>query len=167
MNAVEKHLIALVAKTAGDGGRGLSQALAAVVAEVAPFDRGELAFLREGGVERWPLLGDAAVSGDDLVRHVAVHPVPVRIDDLPEAEPFPHTRERLLALGLRSLLALPISSAGGPEGVLVIARDYGWAFAGASLRVLEPIAAMAGLCIEKTLQLAGASAGRPVRPIRP
>jgi hypothetical protein len=166
MNVVEKRLLALVAKTTGDGGRGLCEALALVVADVSPFDRGELAFVRAGSVERWPLAGDAPVCGDDLVRHIAAHPAPVRIDELHEAESFPRTHERLVALGLRSLLALPISDCGGPEGAVVIARDYGWAFAGASLRLLEPIAAMAGLCLEKTLLLSNGAASRRVRPIK-
>jgi hypothetical protein len=166
MNAVETRLIELVAATTGDGGVSLRVALAHVLAEVAPFDRGELAFLREGRVERWPLRGDGAVSGDDLIRHVAAHPALVRIDHIGEAEPFPATREAMEAQGLRSVLALPTFGAGGPEGAIVLARDYGWAFAGASLRLLEPIAAMAGLCVEKTLLLSGNDEGRRIRPIR-
>lgn len=166
MNAVETQLLSLVAATTGDGGAELRRRLAAVVAEIAPFDCGELAVVREGRVERWLLAGEAAVSGDDLVRHLAAHPAPVRFDDLHEAEPFPNTRDRLVEQGLRSLLAIPVSGAGGPEGAIVIARDYGWAFAGASLRVLVPIASMAGLCIERSLLLSGSEGGRRLRPIR-
>jgi GAF domain-containing protein len=160
---LEKRLIGLVDATRADGGKALRGALREDLQVLAPFDRGEVAFLREGRVDRWRLDdGPGPVSGDDLVRHIAAHPVTVRLDDLHDAEPFPGTLESLEALGLRSLLALPLSTSGGLEGALVVARDYGWAFAGASLRVLVPLAEMAGLCVDRALQLT-ASGARPIR----
>jgi hypothetical protein len=55
--------------------------------------------------------------------------------------------------GLRCLLALPLASAGGPDGAVVLARNFGWAFAGAPLGFLLPVAGMAGLCLERALAL--------------
>lgn len=160
---LEKRLIGLVAATRGDGGKALRGALREDLLALAPFDRAEVAFLREGRVDRWRLDdGSGPVSGDDLARHLAAHPVPVRFDDLHDAEPFPGTQETLEGQGLRSLLALPLSTAGGLEGALVVARDYGWAFAGASLRTLVPLAEMAGLCVDRALQLT-ASGARPIK----
>ncbi len=151
---LEARLIGLVAATKGDSGLALREALRADLQVLAPFDRGEAAFLRAGQVVRWSLdAGGDSVSADDLVRHIAAHPVVVRIDELHEAEPFPKTRSSLTALGLRSLLALPLSGAGGAEGALVLARDYGWGFAGASLRRLLPFASMAGLCLDRAFLL--------------
>lgn len=152
MVSVEQDLLRLVAAVRVRGGEGMRETLADILDTLAPFDRAEVAFLREGEVVRWGLRGtQAPVSGDDLVRHMAAHPVTVRIDHLLEAEPFPATRERLEAAGLRSLLALPITE--GLEGTVVLARDFGWAFAGASLRRLEPVAAMAGLLVDVAQRL--------------
>jgi hypothetical protein len=174
---LETCLIGLVAATKGDSGLALREALCEQLQALAPFDRGEIAFLRAGKVVRWSLdRNDAGVSADDLVRHVAAHPIVVRVDELDEAEPFPKTQGAMQALGLRSLLALPLCGAGGIEGVLVVARDYGWAFAGASLRKLVPLASMAGLCVDRVLLLSEAAAPEPsggstvgprlIRPIR-
>jgi hypothetical protein len=160
---LERRLVGLVAATHGDGGKALRAALRSELQVLAPFDRGEVAFLREGRVDRWRLDDEAeCVSGDDLVRHVAAHPAPVRIDHLLEAEGFPGTQEILEGLGLKSLLALPLAEAGGLEGALILARDYGWAFAGASLRALVPLASLTGLCVDLVLQLT-ASGARPTR----
>jgi GAF domain-containing protein len=160
---LERRLIGLVAATLGDGGKALRRALRADLGELAPYDRGEVAFLRDERIDRWRLDDDPeAVAGDDLVRHLAAQPAPVRIDDLHESEPFAQTCASMENLGLRSLLALPLSDAGGVVGALVLARDYGWAFAGAPLRVLLPIAAMTGLCVDRALQLT-LSGARPTR----
>jgi hypothetical protein len=154
MVSVEQDLLRLVAAVGARGQAGMREALAEILGALAPFDSAEIAFLREGEVVRWGLGPTTApVTGDDLVRHIASHPVSLRIDHLLEAEPFPATRERLEASGLRSLLALPMTPTAGCEGAVVVARDYGWAFAGASLRRLEPIAAMAGLLIDVALKM--------------
>ena len=174
---LETCLIGLVAATKADSGEALREALREQLQVLAPFDRGEVAFLRAGQVVRWSLdRHDEGVSADDLVRHVAAHPVVVRLDELHEAEPFPKTQGTLEALGLRSLLALPLSGAGGVEGILVVARDYGWGFAGASLRKLVPLASMTGLCVDRVLLLSESTAPEPsgerppvrrlIRPIR-
>jgi hypothetical protein len=156
MVSVEQDLLRLVAAIRGGGGESLRRTLTEILVAAAPFDRAEIAFLREGGIVRWGLGGTAApVAGDDLVRHVAAHPVSVRLDHIEEAEPFPATQERMRAQGQLSLLALPITTEGGIEGAIVLARDYGWAFAGASLRRLRPIALMTGLLLDVTQQLRG------------
>ena len=167
---LETCLIGLVAATKADSGLALREALREQLQALAPFDRGEVAFLRGGQVVRWSLdRGADGVSADDLVRHVAAHPVVVRVDELHEAEPFPKTQAAMQALGLRSLLALPLSGAGGVEGVLVLARDYGWGFAGASLRRLAPLASMTGLCVDRALLLSesrGPEAPEEPAPVR-
>jgi hypothetical protein len=156
MVSVEQDLLRLVAAIREGGGDSLRRALTEILVSTAPFDRAEIAFVREGDVVRWGLGGTTApVAGDDLVRHVAAHPVSVRLDHLAEAEPFPATLERMRAQGQLSLLALPIANEGGIEGAIVLARDYGWAFAGASLRRLRPIALMTGLLLDVTQQLRG------------
>lgn len=154
MVSVEQDLLQLVAAVRQGGGEGMREALAEILGRAAPFDRAEIAFLREGEIVRWGLAGTRQpVAGDDLVRHVAAHPASVRIDHRLEAEPFPGTLERLDAQGLVSLLALPITSEGGFEGAIVLAREYGWAFAGAPLRRLRPIAQMIGLLLDVTQQI--------------
>ncbi len=154
MVSVEQDLLHLVSAVRTGGGEGMRQALSAILGAVAPFDRAEIAFLREGEVVHWALGGTRGpVAGDDLVRHVAAHPVSVRVDHREEAEPFPSTAERMDAQGLASLLALPINGEGGIEGAIVLARSYGWAFAGAPLRRLRPIAVMTGLLLDVAQQL--------------
>jgi hypothetical protein len=154
MVSVEQDLLRLVAAVGARGQAGMCEALAEILGALAPFDNGEVAFLREGEVVRWGFgPRTVPVTGNDLVRHLASHPAILRIDHLLEAEPFPATRECLEAAGLRSLLALPITPTAGYEGALVVAREYGWAFAGASLRRLEPIAAMVGLLLDVALRL--------------
>jgi hypothetical protein len=83
--------------------------------------------------------------------HVIARREALRLDDLRELGPYPRTRERMSALGLRSLLILPLNAAGGCEGAIVLARDFGWAFAGASLRVLWGVAGITGLCLEQAI----------------
>jgi hypothetical protein len=174
---LETCLLGLVAATKADSGLALREALCEQLQALAPFDRGEVAFMHAGQVVRWSLGGsEGRVSADDLVRHVAAHPVVVRVDERHEAELFPNTQLAMDALGLRSLLVLPLSGAGGVEGVLVLARDYGWGFAGASLRKLVPLASMVGLCVDRALLLSERRAPeapvepppvrRPIRPIR-
>ena len=50
-------------------------------------------------------------------------------------------------------MALPMGGAGGPDGAVVLARDFGWAFAGAPLGFLAPVAGLTGLCLERALAL--------------
>ena len=126
MVSVEQDLLRLVAAVGARGRAGMCEALAEILGALAPFDNGEVAFLREGEVVRWGFgPRTVPVTGNDLVRHLASHPVSLRIDHLLDAEPFPATRECLEAAGLRSLLALPITPTAGYEGALVVAREYG------------------------------------------
>ena len=85
--------------------------------------------------------------------HLSVCPQPVRVDDLPEVADFPRTQALLRARGLQSLLLFPLTSPGGPEGAIVLARTFGWAFAGAPLGQLQTLARMSGLCLERALAL--------------
>ncbi|HET7292291.1 MAG TPA: hypothetical protein VFM88_07695 [Vicinamibacteria bacterium] len=159
MISVEHELLRLVAAVGERGAAGMRETLAEILGATAPFDSGEIAFLRNGEVVRWALgATQGPVAGDDLVRHVVNHPVSLRIDHLLEAEPFPATHERLEAAGLRSLLVLPITAREGFEGAIVLAREYGWAFAGASLRRLEPVAAMVGLLLAVAQKLTNGTA---------
>ena len=147
-------LLRLVAATSWDGGAGLVHALSEVIREATPFDAGEVAVAQPIEFRRWSLTDDESdVVESDLLMHVGVCGRPVRVDDLPEVVDFPRTLALLRARGLQSLLLFPLASPGGPEGAIVLARTFGWAFAGAPLGHLWPIARMGGLCLERALAL--------------
>ena len=154
-------LLALAGAVAPDGGRGVGRALRAILAAAAPSDAAEAVLRRPEG---WACCrlddGDADVAAADLLERVRALRAPLRLDDLPEAAAFPETQRRMAALGLRSLLAVPFAGparphlpAAGPEGAIVLARRYGWAFAGASLHVLWPVARLAGQAFELAIAL--------------
>ncbi|MFI5182806.1 MAG: hypothetical protein ACHQNV_00290 [Vicinamibacteria bacterium] len=150
--SLEEKLLALVASVTWDGGDQLIRALRPMLAEVAPFDCGEVALARPIGHERWALTDDEApLASEDLL--LRLEEEPLRIDDLPQALPFPRTHARMAGAGLRSLLALPLSPGDGPIGAVVLAHRDGWAFAAASLHTLAPLARMTGLCIERAVVL--------------
>ena len=147
-------LLRLVAATSWDGGAGLVHALSEVVREATPFDAGEVAVAQPVEFRRWSLTDDETdVVESDLLLHVGVSARPVRVDDLPEVVDFPRTHALMRERGLQSLLLFPLASPGGPEGAIVLARTFGWAFAGAPLGYLWPIARMSGLCLERALAL--------------
>lgn len=147
-------LLGLVAATSWDGGAGLVHALASAIREATPFDAGELAVAQPVEFRRWSLTDDEEdVVAADLLLHVGAAGRPVRVDDLPEVVDFPHTQALLRKRGLQSLLLFPLGSPGGPEGAIVLARTFGWAFAGAPLGYLWPLARMGGLCLERALAL--------------
>ncbi|HET9315510.1 MAG TPA: hypothetical protein VFQ51_07950 [Vicinamibacteria bacterium] len=147
-------LLRLVAATSWDGGAGLIRALAEVIREATPFDAGEVAVAQPVEFRRWSLTEDERdVVESDLLLHVGVCARPVRVDDLPEVADFRRTHALMRERGLQSLLLFPLASPGGPEGAIVLARTYGWAFAGAPLGHLWPIARMSGLCLERALAL--------------
>jgi GAF domain-containing protein len=147
-------LLRLVAATSWDGGAGLVHALSEVIREATPFEAGEVAVAQPVEFRRWSLTDDEQdVVESDLLLHVGSCGRPVRVDDLPEVADFPRTHALLRARGLQSLLLFPLASPGGPEGAIVLARTYGWAFAGAPLNHLWPIARMSGLCLERALAL--------------
>jgi hypothetical protein len=147
-------LLALAAATTWDGGDGVVSTLRTELAALAPFDAGELAVFMPTGYRRWTFTGEEEpVAGDDLLLYLGRREAPLRIDQPDEAEAFPETAARLHRRGLMSLLAVPLNSAGGPEGGVVLARRFGWAFAGTSMRAVSVSVAMAGLCLERSLAL--------------
>ncbi len=151
---IEEKLLALVASASWDGGEGVVSTLLPMLQEVAPFDAGEVAVLRPIGFDRWTLTDDdSPVAAEDFLLHMSGADEPLRIDELSELERWPRTRDALKERGLRSLLALPLSPAGGPEGAVVLARRQGWAFVAVWLHVLTPLVSMTGLCLERAAAL--------------
>ena len=147
-------LLALVASTSWDGGTELLRTLGATLEKWAPFDTGEVALYDGKEIKRWSLAEpEDWLAASDLVLHVSLEKAPLRVDDLHELDPFPRTQGRMRSCGLRCLLALPLASAGGPNGAVVLARSFGWAFAGAPMGFLSPVVGMAGLCLERSLAL--------------
>jgi len=152
MDLAEKLLV-LAASADADGGQGLLRALRGILGETAPFDAGEAVLRVEGALVRWRLdEREGELLGDDMLRHVTGLRAPLRLDDLHELVSFPETQRRLEAAGMRSLLVLPLH--GGEEhGVVALARRYGWAFVGASLHALWPVAGMAGIALRHSVLL--------------
>lgn len=147
-------LLALVASTSWDGGDELARTLRRILEKCAPFDAGEIGLCDGKDIMRWSLTDeDDEVAASDLLLHVSAQKAPLRFDDVPEVGAFPRTQSRMRSRGLRCMLALPLSSAGGPDGAVVLARTFGWAFAGAPLRFLSPVVGMTGLCLERALAL--------------
>jgi hypothetical protein len=156
-------LLALAASIDGDGGHGVCKTLGLLLRDTAPFDVGEVVLRQGEGFHRFPFGGDERpVAGDDLVRHVLANGAALRLDDPRDLEPFPATRERMAPGGLKSALVLPLGvtlhvqasrPAAEPNGVLIVARRHGWAFVGASLHFLGPVAAMAGMALDRALVL--------------
>jgi hypothetical protein len=164
--ALPEPLLALASAVVDDGGGTVLSVLEAILADAAPFDVAEVALRRGGVSERFHLSPGrdvASFTADDVLDRVMADGA-LRLDDLGEADPFPRTRERMKAEGLRSLLAVPFA-AGGAEGMVALGRRQGWAFVGASLHVLGPIVSMAGLALDRSLALTRtAQAARETRP---
>jgi len=151
---INERLLGLVAAISSDGGEALLKSLARILREMGPYEAGEVVLLNPEGIRRWPLVGRREpFAGEALLRHTASRDSPLRADDLPDLHRYPETRRRMSELGFRSLLGVPLSFAGGPEGALVISGRHGWAFAGVASRDLLPIAGMTGLCLERALAL--------------
>ncbi len=165
---ISDGLLALAGAVAPDGGRAVGQTLRALLQHAAPFDAAEAVLRRREGWAHCRLDdGEAQIAGEDVLAHVVRLRAPLRLDDLPEAAAFPETHRRLSALNLRSLLAIPFSAgtdadgaplsgdpaARGPEGAVVLARRFGWAFAGTSLHFLWPVAGLAGRAFELAVAL--------------
>src|SRR5258708_37021655 len=150
---LSETLLLLVGAVAPDGGRGVGQALRAILEEAVPFDAAEAVLYRPGGWAHSRLDdGDGGFAGDDLLSRLATLRAPLRIDDLPEAASLPETERRMSALGLRSLLAIPFA-AGAPSrgapfhrpgGGDLPLRRFRWAFVGGSPHPLLPGAGRAG-----------------------
>jgi len=147
-------LLALAAATTWDGGDGVVSTLRATLCALAPFDAGELALSMPTGFRRWTFTDEEdPVAADDLLLDAARHDMPLRIDQPDEAAPFPETAARMRRRGFMSMLAVPLNAAGGPEGAVVLARRFGWAYAGTSMRAVSVCVSMAGLCLERSLAL--------------
>lgn len=165
-------LLALAASIDGDGGHAVCRTLASLLRDAAPFDAGEVVLRQEQGFHRFPFGGDERpVAGNDVVTQVLDSEAPLRLDDQRDLEAFPETRDLLARSGFKSALVLPLGTIlhvpGPPQGaasrgVLALARRHGWAFVGASLNFLGPLAAMAGLALDRSLALTalGHPAGR-------
>jgi hypothetical protein len=150
--SLEEKLLALVAAMDGDGGDGVVRTLQPMLAEISPFDAGEVDLAGPIGHQRWTLTNDDTVlASEDLLARLEGEPL--RIDDRAEAAAFPRTQARMAESRLRSLLAVPFATPGGPRGAIVLAHRDGWAFAAASLRVLRPLAGMTGLCLQGATSL--------------
>jgi hypothetical protein len=164
-------LLALAASIDGDGGHAVCRTLSSLLRDSAPFDAGEVVLRHGGGFHRFPFGRDERpIAGEDLVNHVLTNGAPLRLDDARDLEPFAETRGRMAEGGLKSALVLPLGMilhvpashlAASPNGVLVLARRHGWAFVGASLHYLGPLAAMAGMALDRALALT--ALGHPAR----
>jgi GAF domain-containing protein len=151
---VDEYLLAVAGAVSADGGDGVVGVLRTLLERAAPFDAGEVAVAGPAGFQRWTLTDDdTQLVGEDLLMHVGTRPHPVRLDDLHEVAPYARTLELLQRRRLRSLLVLPLSSAGGIEGAISLACGHGWAFVGCSLRQLVPIAGMAGIALQQARAL--------------
>jgi len=155
MASLDQHLIALAAAVGPDGGDGVLRVLRDVLCAQAPFEAAEVALLHPAGFQRFTLTDDVEpIAAEDLLLDVSGRPEVRRFDEPADLDVFPRTRERLVRRGLKSLLVLPLSQAGGGKGAVVLARAHTFGFVGASLRVLVPVAAMAGLALDWARALA-------------
>jgi hypothetical protein len=157
--SLSEVLLRVASAIAADGGAAVRAALEGVLREAAPFDAGEVVIVRGPG-DLWRQAlgsGEGPLVGADLLTHVLAHGAAFRIDDWHDAEPFVDTLEDLRRRSLRSLLTIPFHFEGGElprlEGALAVGRSHGWAFVGASLPLLGPLAAMAGLALDRALAL--------------
>ncbi len=151
---INERLLGLVAATSSDGAEALLKCLARILREIGPYEAGEVVLLNPEGPRRWPLSRRSEpFAGEALLRHTASRDSPMRADELSDLDRFPETQQRMSELGFRSLLGVPLSSAGGLHGALVLSGRYAWAFAGVASRDLLPIAGMTGLCLERALTL--------------
>jgi hypothetical protein len=147
--SLDQHLIALCAAVGPDSGAGVLRVLRDVLRVQAPYDAAEVALLHPAGFQRYTLTDDEReIAAEDLLLDVSNRPEVRRFDEPGALDVFPRTREWLRRRGLQSLLVLPLSQAGGCRGAVVLARDHGYGFVGASLRVMVPLAAMAGLALD-------------------
>ena len=154
-----KDLASIAAAAGPDGGLAVAKTLRALLVDQVPSDRAEIAIEGPQGFDRKSLTEDPApLVEQDLLTAIASARTPLRVDDLFELEVYPKTAERMRALGMRSLLALPLSAAGGAKGVVVLLRDYPFAFAGVPLYRIEPMMAMAGIAMTQALALTAARA---------
>src|SRR5438477_2658036 len=142
-------LLALAAATTWDGGGGVVSALKGALSTLAPFDAGELALSMPTGYRRWTFTEDESpLAADDLLFTMCRRDTILRIDEPSGASAFPETSARLRRRGFMSLLAVPLHAAGGPDGAVVLARSFGWAFSGTFVLTVPVMVALAGLRLE-------------------
>jgi GAF domain-containing protein len=148
------RLIDLSAAVTWDGGDGVIGALGRHLADLLEFDQAELILPKVFGFDRWTLSESPdALLPDDVLLHLLDQPDPVRIDDVSALSGFDRGRAELLERGIQTILTLPLGSAGGPRGLVVMGRSSTWGFAGAPLTTLTPLVGMAGLSIETAAAL--------------
>ena len=155
MPALAPVLLRLASAIGPDGHEIVPRLLAEALAPHVEFEAGEIVLSHAGRLRRYPLAGPGGpLIGDDFLRHLLHAREPMRIDDPSEAVPFPLTLEIMAARGLQSMLAIPLSAHGAPAGGVVLARGFSWSLVGVSLTMVVPIAAMAGLALERSLGMA-------------
>ncbi len=148
------RLLDVAAAVTWDGGDRVIAALARHLRELVPCDAAELVLPRVFGFDRWALSEDGEpLLPDDLLLHLVDTREPHRIDDVSGIAGFDRGRDQLLARAIGSILALPLGSAGGPRGLVVLGKAATWGFAGAPLRVLTDLVGMAGLSLETSAAL--------------
>jgi len=151
-----RKLLALFGAVTADGGEQVVRRLAEALAEVTPFDRGELLLTLVADLHRRPLgTSSASLAEDDLLEHLGSHPGPLRVDRLNELKVLPRTSARLAEGHHQSLLALPIAPDGTLRGAVVLAARRPCAFAAVPLQGLTTLATAAGLALLQALKLTG------------
>lgn len=173
--SLSEVLLRVASAIAADGGASVQAALEGVLRDAVPFEAGEVVVVPAHGEAAWrqPLgAAETKVLGNDLLAHVVAHGAAYRIDDWRDAEPFAETLGLLRVHSLRSLIVVPFrcDRPEGPPlaGALALGRSHGWAFVGASLPLLVPFAAMAGLALDRARVLTGlAERARPVEAPSP
>jgi hypothetical protein len=139
-------LFALTRAVGWDHGDSVLAVLDRFLRAELSFETGEVAVLGPIGFERYLLSGDP-LAGEDILLEARRRGGPLRIDDIRLVSEYPRTRQAMERRGLRSILLVPLGAKGGLEGWIVLGQDYSFAFAGASMRRLESVAAMAGLAL--------------------
>jgi hypothetical protein len=143
-------LLAIVKAISTDGGEGILEILEVNLKEYAPFDAGEVIVLGQFGFERHSFSG-SSFAEDDILSAARKSGAPLLIGDILDSEQFTLTRVAMRKLGLRSVLILPFCSA--LVGWIALAREAPWSFSGVRFRILDPLARMTGLALEKARAL--------------
>jgi transcriptional regulator with GAF, ATPase, and Fis domain len=151
-----RKLLALFGAVTADGGDQVVRQLTEALAQVTPFDQGELLLTLVADVHRRPLgTSSACLAEDDLLQHLVEHPGPFRIDRVSEMKVLPRTRARLAEGRHQSLLALPIVPDATLRGAVALAARRPCAFAAVPLQGLTTLASAAGLALLQSLKLTG------------
>jgi hypothetical protein len=145
-------LFEIVRAVTWDEGEAVLAVVEGILRDHAPFEAGEVAILGPIGFERYAYTAES-MAAEDLLLEARRRGGTLKVDDIRDTAEFPRTRDLMERQGLRSLLVLPLASSGGVEGWIVLGRDHIYGFAGVRLRLLEPVAAMAGLALLKARSL--------------